>query len=94
MTYDRFTFGLYFRPEWLWWAQIPFESSGFSSGIKNVKFEYDRLLSINQATTDSAVQPLYYSPTVLNGDFSFGSSSGTDGQKLLHFKALSVETQK
>lgn len=55
VIYDRFTFGLYFRAEWLWWAQIPFESSGVNSGIKNVKFEYDRLLSINQATTDSAI---------------------------------------
>ena len=94
VTYDRNTFGLYFRPEWLWWAQIPFGFSGYNSGIKNVKAEFDRLQSINSQTLDTAVQPLYYAPTVLNGEFSFGYSSGTDQQKLAHFKALNAETQK
>ena len=94
MTYDRNTFGLYFRPEWLWWAQIPFGNSGYNSGIKNVKFEFDSLLSIRSATEDSAVKPLYILPTVLNGEFTFGNSSGTESQKLAHFKALSSETQK
>jgi hypothetical protein len=43
--YNRTTFGLYFRPEWLWWAQIPFgKSSAKNSGLKNLKLEYDRLL--------------------------------------------------
>jgi hypothetical protein len=48
--YNRTTFGLYFRPEWLWWAQIPFGKSGShswsNSGLKNLKLEYDRLLLI------------------------------------------------
>lgn len=93
--FDRTSFGIYFRPEWLWWSQIPFGVGSVNTGVKNVKVEFDRLLAIKDSTVDAQVAPLYQSTTVLNGDFTFGGQSvGTDSQKMTHFKGLAVEVQK